>query len=59
MRIVIGTQVHRFRKGTVTQLMKASLVVSKFRYGRKSGRLNCIMDAAEIVLETDTLPVTG
>jgi hypothetical protein len=37
MRIVIGIKVHRFLKGTVTQLMQASFVVSKFRNGRESG----------------------
>jgi hypothetical protein len=37
MRIVIGIKAHRFLKGTVTQLMQASFVVSKFRTGRKSG----------------------
>jgi len=38
MRMVIGIKAHRFLKGTVTQHMKASFVVSKFRYGRESGR---------------------
>jgi hypothetical protein len=38
MRMVIGIKAHRFLKGTVTQLMQASFVVSKFRNGRGSGR---------------------
>jgi hypothetical protein len=36
--MVIGTKAYRFLKGTVTQHIKASFVVSKFRYGRESGR---------------------
>lgn len=39
MRMVIGIKVHRFLKGTVTQHMKASFAVSKFRYGHESGRV--------------------
>jgi hypothetical protein len=38
VRMVIGIKAHRLRKWTVTQHMKASFVVSKFRYGRESGR---------------------